>query len=226
MAILLLMGAYLLARYGANLEIASSVKGGTVAGAVVVIDAGHGGDDPGKIGINDALEKDLNLQIAEKVRTLLEAEGVTVVMTRETDEGLYQDGDTNKKIQDMKNRCAVIDKADPVLTVSIHQNSYTQESVSGPQVFYYGQSVEGKKLATVMQDSLIETLKPESERVAKSNESYYLLKNTESPIVIVECGFLSNTEEAELLTTDDYQESVAWAIHMGILRYLNQQVSG
>lgn len=189
----------------------------------VVIDAGHGGDDPGKVGINKALEKDLNLKIAKRLQALLEAQDIEVVMTRETDAGLYDANVSNKKVQDMKRRIAIIDEAEPVITVSIHQNSYQEEYVHGAQVFYYKDSLEGKALAETLQDCLIKRVDPENTRVAKANDSYYLLKKTDTPIVIVECGFLSNYAEAEKLCTEEYQEKVAWAVHMGILQYLNEE---
>lgn len=188
----------------------------------VVIDAGHGGIDPGKVGINDALEKDINLSIALKLKKYLEQQDIRVVMTRETDMGLYEESDSNKKVRDMKNRLAIMEEIKPELVISIHQNSYPEESVSGMQVFYYETSTEGKRLAEIMQQTMIESLKPQKERTAKANDTYYLLKKTSAPIVIVECGFLSNRAEAELLVSSDYQEKMAWAIHMGVLRYLNQ----
>lgn len=187
----------------------------------VVIDAGHGGKDPGKVGINGALEKDVNLEIAQKLQVFLEANDVKVIMTRKDDEGLYDADASNKKVQDMKRRMALIEEADPVLIVSIHQNSYQEEYVHGAQVFFYKGSSHGEALANTIQECLVETLKPDSERPVKANDSYYLLKKTDKPIVIVECGFLSNTKEAELLISPLYQEKVAWGIHMGILRYLN-----
>lgn len=187
----------------------------------VVIDAGHGGADPGKVGINGALEKDINLQVARKVKQFLEANDIHVVMTRETEDGLYDADASNKKVQDMKRRIARIDEEAPILTVSIHQNSYPEEYVHGAQVFYYSNSAEGKKLAEVIQSQLIEKADPENKRQVKANDSYYLLKKTGVPIVIVECGFLSNQEEARKLCTEEYQEKLAWAIHMGIIQYLN-----
>jgi N-acetylmuramoyl-L-alanine amidase len=186
-----------------------------------VIDAGHGGIDPGKIGINGADEKDVNLQIALLVKEYLEAQDVEVVMTRESEEGLYDEDVSNKKVQDMKRRIAIIDEAAPALTVSIHQNSYPEEYVHGAQVFYYAGSAEGEKLAQLIQESMIKRVDPENHRQVKANDSYYLLKKTATPIVIVECGFLSNSAEAEKLCNEDYQERIAWAIHMGILQYLN-----
>lgn len=187
----------------------------------VVIDAGHGGDDPGKVGINGAKEKDVNLQIAEKVKKYLEANDVRVVMTREDGGGLYDADATNKKVQDMKRRIELIDETAPQVTVSIHQNSYPEEYVHGAQVFYYTGSAEGQSLAERIQRQLIEKADPENKRQIKANDSYYLLKKTGIPIVIVECGFLSNSAEAEKLCSEEYQEQLAWAIQMGILQYLN-----
>lgn len=187
----------------------------------VVIDAGHGGIDPGKVGINGAEEKDINLQIALLVKQFLEANDVRVVMTRETEEGLYDADASNKKVQDMKRRIEKIDEVSPVLTVSIHQNSYPEEYVHGAQVFYYNGSAEGQRLAEEIQAQLIAKVDPENKRQIKANDSYYLLKKTGIPIVIVECGFLSNSEEAAKLCSEEYQEKVAWAVHMGILQYLN-----
>lgn len=188
---------------------------------VVVLDAGHGGIDPGKIGINGALEKDVNLQIASLVKTYLSAQDVDVVMTRETEDGLYDADASNKKVQDMKRRIDIIETAAPNLTVSIHQNSYPEEYVQGAQVFYYTGSTQGQKLAQLVQDSLVRRVDPENHRQIKANDSYYMLKKTGTPIVIVECGFLSNSGEAEKLCDPEYQKKVAWAIHIGILQYLS-----
>ena len=186
----------------------------------IVVDAGHGGDDPGKIGINDALEKDINLQIALKLQKLLEQNNIKVVMTRDTDQGLYSDGATNKKAEDMQTRCKIIEDSDALFTVSIHQNSYTSPEIQGAQVFYYGQSETGKKLAETLQSALIEQVNPDNHREAKANESYYLLKKTPTPTVIVECGFLSNPAEAELLLQEEYQDKLVNAIYSGIETYL------
>lgn len=180
----------------------------------------HGGNDPGKVGVDNCLEKDINLIIAKKVKKILEQQDIEVFMTREDDKGLYEEQTSNKKVQDMKNRCAFINEKEPDCVVSIHQNSYHEEYVTGPQVFYYGSSEEGKKLAELIQQKLISYVKPENERQAKANSSYYLLKKTEAPIVIVECGFLSNWEETKKLQDDNYQNQIAWAVAMGILSYL------
>ena len=188
----------------------------------VVIDAGHGGADPGKVGINGSLEKDINLEIAKKLKKFLEAEDVEVIMTRTDGNGLYDENASNKKVQDMKRRIAIIEEAQPEIVVSVHQNSYHEEYVHGAQVFYYTGSGTGKKLAELIQDCFVAGVDSENKREAKANDSYYLLKKTSRPIVIVECGFLSNREEEEKLNTEIYQEKAAWAIHMGVMRYLNE----
>lgn len=191
-------------------------------GPCVVLDAGHGGDDPGKVGINGALEKDLNLEIALLVKKYLEADDIRVVMTRDTERGLYEENASNKKVQDMKRRISIIEEINPTATVSIHQNSYSEEYVHGAQVFYYTGSEEGQRLAEKIQNRLIAGADPDNKRQVKANNSYYLLKKTRTPIVIVECGFLSNREEADKLISEEYQEKLAWEIHLGIIQYLNE----
>lgn len=188
----------------------------------VVVDPGHGGFDPGKVGINEALEKDINLAIAQKVAIYLGSQDIQVIMTREKDEGLAAESEGSQKAADMKARVRMIEEAKPDLAVSIHQNSYTQEYVQGAQVFYYEESEEGKQLAEYIQEQLVHRVDPENGRQVKSDNSYYLLKKTRVPIVIVECGFLSNRQEAEKLVSEEYQDQLAWAIYMGIMNYLNQ----
>lgn len=190
----------------------------------ITIDAGHGGSDPGKIGINHAKEKDINLVIAKKLKDVLAANGVKVIMTRESDHGLYSDDTINKKVEDMQKRCQIISDSDSLFTISIHQNSYPTSDIRGAQVFYYGQSEKGKLLAEALQHSLVTLVDPDNHRQAKANESYYLLKKTPTPTVIVECGFLSNPEEADLLLQDEYQDKIVAAIYSGIQTYLRQEM--
>jgi len=188
----------------------------------VIIDAGHGGNDPGKVTPGGIYEKDINLEVAKKLKMFLEAQDVFVVMTRENDEGLYSPGTKNKKVEDMKNRLVLIESADANVAVSIHQNSYNQESIRGAQVFYYTNSKEGKKLAEIIQKRLINSVDPTNKREAKANDSYYLLKKTTIPLAIIECGFLTNKAEAGKLSDPYYQEKLAWSIHLAIMQYLNQ----
>ena len=222
-AVLLLISMYMVGRETAVYVMGRNVVKGDSKERCVVIDAGHGGIDPGKIGINDVAEKDINLSIALKVKKYLEFNDVKVVMTRETDKGLNDPEASNKKVQDMKRRLALIEETAPALAVSIHQNSYPEEYVHGAQIFYYAGSQEGKVLAELLQAQFLDKVDPDNNRQIKPNDSYYLLKKTSVPIVIAECGFLSNWAEAEKLCSEDYQEKIAWAICVGILQYLNMR---
>nr|WP_294660707.1 N-acetylmuramoyl-L-alanine amidase [uncultured Blautia sp.] len=190
---------------------------------VIVLDPGHGGSDPGMIGVDGLEEKGINLSVSLLLKEKLEEKGYTVMLTRESDQGLYDDSAQNKKAQDMQRRIALIDETAPVLTVSIHQNSYHDPMVKGPQVFYYETSSEGKELAADLQESLNTVLEVERPREIKGNTSYYLLKRSKGLLVIAECGFLTNPEEAALLQTEEYQGKVASALAEGILAYLQKQ---
>lgn len=189
---------------------------------LIVIDPGHGGFDPGKVGVNGALEKDVNLSISLKLKKLLEKDGYQIIMTRETDTGLYSEADTNKKRTDLRKRVDIINNSEAVAAVSIHQNSFGQESSKGAQVFYHAMSDNGKQLAETIQEQIKADINDGNHRGAKSNDSYYMLKKTQCPLVIVECGFLSNNAEAGLLIDDAYQEKMALSIKKGILNYLKK----
>lgn len=181
---------------------------------LIVLDAGHGGIDAGKLGVNGAEEKEINFKIAIYTKELLEKEGIQVVMTRSDDGRLGE-----SQVEDLKARVSVMNENRPALAVSIHQNSYHEESVKGPQVFYYTDSKEGEKAAGIIQNSLAETTGDHSKE-AKANNTYYILKKTEVPVVIVECGFLSNYEEAEKLAQEEYQRQIAQAVARGIAEYV------
>ena len=212
MTLLLLVGMIIVSKKLSQLVTSANVQAKKV---VVVIDAGHGGHDPGKVGVNDALEKDINLQIAEKVKKYLEKNEIEVVMTREDD--VMED----TKLEDMKKRVALINKTKPVITVSIHQNSYSDPNVKGAQVFYFTGSEVSKEAASLMQEEL-RKIDSENIRQIKGNNEFYMLKKTEVPTIIVECGFLSNPGEAEKLVSEEYQEQMAQAICSGIMTWLSQ----
>lgn len=161
----------------------------------------------------------MNLAIAEELKACLEEAGIQVVMTRSDAGGLYQESDENKKQADMRARCAIIDEAGAELTVSVHQNSYPAESVRGPQVFYHAQSSEGQKAAACLQEALNQELSITRPRRSKPQYLLHIEKNKNAG-GHAECGFLSNYEEAEKLTTKDYQKQVAHALCSGILAYL------
>lgn len=183
--------------------------------ALIILDAGHGGLDSGKIGINDQEEKDINLKIALKIKKLLEEQGISVMMTRSADERFSE-----TQTEDLKARTEIMNRSNAALAVSIHQNSFRDSSVSGAQVFYYPDSDEGRKAADAIQEELND-MQPDNRKEVKANDTYYILKNTEIPVVIVECGFLSNYAEAEKLADDSYQSVVAGTVVRGILQYIN-----
>lgn len=193
---------------------------GQGAKPVVVIDPGHGGIDPGKVGVNGAYEKDINLGISLYLKEILDKRGFQVIMTRESDCGLYQESDRNKKAADLRARADLMNQDEVSLVVSVHQNSFSGQSTRGAQVFYHAGSEEGQKLAAVLQAELIRSLDTSNHRQPKGNADYYLLRNTAKTAVIVECGFLSNPEEAEKLCDKSYQQQTAEAIAEGICQYL------
>lgn len=211
MTLLLLLGMIIVSRKLSQLVTSENVQ---AEKDIVVIDAGHGGHDPGKVGVNNALEKDINLQIAQRVKTHLEKNGLQVIMTREDD--VMED----TKLEDMKKRVALINEIKPTITVSIHQNSYSDASIKGAQVFYYRDSEVSKGAAEIMQEEL-RKVDTENTRQIKSNSDFYMLKKTEVPTIIVECGFLSHPGEAEQLVSEEYQENMAQAICSGIMTWLS-----
>lgn len=179
----------------------------------VILDAGHGGIDVGKTGVNGEKEKDINLEISMKIKRFLSDSNVTVKMTREGDERL-----ADSQREDLKARTDIMNGG-ALLAVSIHQNSYRDPAVSGAQVFYYTDSEEGRTAAGMIQAEL-NALAPDNEKEIRANDSYYILKNTRIPTVIVECGFLSSYTEAEKLADDEYQNRIAEAVSEGILQYI------
>ena len=197
---------YIMADRAAATSVSGSEK-------LVVLDPGHGGIDAGKTGVNGAEEKEINLKIALKIKKILDDEGVSTVMTRTTDERLAE-----SQVEDLKARVDMMNAQNPSLVVSIHQNSYHDAGVSGAQVFYHSDSGEGQRAAQDIQEQL-NKINPEHAKKVKANETYYILKNTNVPVVIVECGFLSNYEEAERLSDESYQETVAEAVAEGIKKF-------
>lgn len=182
--------------------------------ATIVLDAGHGGWDPGKTGTAGANEKDLNLSVVEKLAEYLEQGGAEVILTRESDDAL---GDGKRT--DMAERKRIANESGADIIVSIHQNAFPSAKAKGAQVFYHNSSENGKVLAECVQESLRSRVDGSNHRQAKENRDYYILRTTEIPAVIVECGFLSNTEEEKLLNDAEYQGKLAWAIYCGILDY-------
>ncbi|MEG1537993.1 MAG: N-acetylmuramoyl-L-alanine amidase [Clostridiales bacterium] len=182
-------------------------------GKIAIIDPGHGDWDPGVVGINGIKEKDINLAIAKNLAEMLRNSGATVLMTRENDTIK-----ATSKSEDTKARAALAEGAD--VFISIHANSFPAAPNShGAQIFYGTDNLQGKKLAELIQKQTGQHLN--STRTALSHKNAYLLKNITIPAVIAEMGFLSNREEAQKLTTIDYQWQAAWAVYLGIVDYFS-----
>ena len=196
-----------------------------VSGKVVIIDAGHGKPDEGAESSNGTTEEKTNLDITLKVQKLLEESGATVILTRSDENGIYDlDKETlrSKKVSDIQNRVKIANDSHADIFVSIHLNKGTNSNYSGWQTFYKKNDENGKKLATLIQEDIKETIKTENKRTAHEIDNVYLIKHVEIPITIVECGFLSNPQEEKNLLTDEYQNKLAWGIYSGIQKYFKQ----
>lgn len=182
-------------------------------GKVVVIDAGHGGEDGGVVGSTTGVkESEVNLAIAKRLKTLLEEGGYRAVMTRSNDSGLYGAISSNKKRADMQKRKEIILDAKPDFVVSIHQNYYPSSYVSGAQVFYPPSGAFSEE-ANVMQKVLNRSLSC-SRTEAKGD--YYIIQCSPYPSLLIECGFMSNPTDEHNLVSAEYQAKVAYAVYSGI----------
>ena len=191
---------------------------------VIIIDAGHGGEDGGAVGIDGTAEKDLNLSISLKLNEILSAIGYQTRMVRTTDTSIHNaDADTvrERKISDIHNRAAIMNEYENCIYVSIHQNKYSGSSIWGAQTFYSPNNEESKELAQLIQASIANNVQPDNKRVIKqSGTNIYVLYNASKPAVMVECGFVSNANELEQLKDEEYQNKMAFAISYGIINYL------
>lgn len=187
-----------------------------VSRRVIVIDAGHGGWDPGKVQ-GQTEEKHINLAIALKLQTFLEQGGATVIVTRIDDTEL-----SKRKREDMHARQLIANTSHADIFVSIHQNAFAQGGVHGAQVFYFDTSGNSERLAVTIQNRIREFADPANRFDPKPNDNYYVLKQTAMPAVLVECGFLTNYAERQKLLCEEYQEKIAWSIYLGIVDYFNE----
>lgn len=189
----------------------------------VIIDAGHGGEDGGAVGKGGVVEKDINLPIAMKTAESLKKSGYDVVLTRDGDYAVYSEEARTlreKKVSDIHNRFAIIEDSGDCIFVSIHMNHFDSAYVCGAQTFYSGNNPESKKLADSVQSAIKTLVQPENERVTKkATSSIYLLYYAQVPAIMVECGFISNENEAAKLQTTEYQNQMAAAIAEGINHY-------
>lgn len=202
-------------------------SGGVLGSRTVIVDAGHGGFDGGASARDGTVEKDINLSIALKLRDVLDTLGYSVIMTRETDRDTADESEQTvrrKKVSDIKNRMKIIEENPDALFVSIHQNHYGGEIYHGTQVFYSNNDPNSELLAKNIQQTVKALLQPQNERaVKKTGTEIFLLYHARIPAVMVECGFLSNAEEAKKLEDDGYQSTMALSIACGITNYLQHQ---
>ena len=191
----------------------------------IVLDPGHGGEDGGAVGNDGIMEKNINLEIAKKLRDILEASGYQVTMTRNEDTAIYDDSAgtlRQKKRSDLRNRLEMIKSASPEnsIFVSIHQNKFPDSKYFGTQIFYSKNHPKSQQLADYIKQSVTGLIQPDNTREIKpADKNIYLLHNASIPAVVVECGFLSNSEESHKLSTKEYQEEMAFCIYCGITNY-------
>ncbi len=194
---------------------------------IIILDPGHGGEDPGAIGNENIYEKDLNLQLALEIGRLLEEKGYIVVYTR-TDDRLLLNEDENikgiKKISDLKNRCKVAERYPDSLFISIHMNSFASSKYSGLQV-YHSKDDKSRALADSIQSKVISDLQPSNNRSIKQGDGMYLLENVSNPAVLIECGFMTNEEELKKLSEKEYQKQLSFSIVCGIIEYIEKNQS-
>ena len=185
----------------------------------VVVDPGHGGTDPGSIGYKTKVkESELNLKLSLMLKEKLEGAGINVVMTRSTDKAMLEGAGRKWKKEDMILRKELIKETRPNMVISLHQNSFTNHSLRGAQVFYDKTSEISKQIANLIQEEFKTTL--DKSIKATSPGDYFMLKCSAAPSVIVECGFLSNEEDEKLLQNDEYQIKIIDCIFKGIVKFL------
>jgi len=196
----------------------------TFTATTIVIDAGHGGRDGGASADDDGtLEKDLNLEVAKKLAALMKTANVNVVMTRDTDIELADPSSKHKKLDDLNARIAIASEHENSILVSIHMNKFPVSKYSGLQVYYSGSNKDSMALADMIQNGAAVNLDKKNSRKTKpAGNSIYLLSHLQIPAVLVECGFLSNYEEKELLKTDEYQTKLAMSIYTSIIEYISE----
>ena len=188
----------------------------------IIVDAGHGGFDGGAES-NNVIEKNINLQIAKKLRAILELSGFEVVMVREDDVATYDESAKKKKTSDLKNRLKMTEQYPNSLYISIHQNIFQDSRAWGTQVFYGPKNEQSKRLAEIVQSTIVTELQPENYRkIKKAQSNLYIVFNSTVPTVLIECGFLSNYRESVLLQEDEYQQKLAYLIYKSIVKYYKE----
>ena len=219
--VIALLSAFLLSTYSESEAYISAMSEENEKNTVI-IDAGHGGEDPGAVGNSGVYEKDLNLEIAREVGEKLVEVGFAVIYTRADDRLLYNEDENIKgirKISDLKNRCKIAAEYPKAIFVSIHMNSYGNPKYSGLQVYYSQNNDDSRLLAESIQHTVKDEIQNENKRTVKPGKDIYVLENIQNVSVLIECGFLTNPEECEKLSEKEYQKRLSSAIVCGIIRY-------
>ena len=193
-----------------------------VTNKMVVLDAGHGFPDEGAESSSGVTEASINLVITKKVQTLLEQSGCNVILTRSDEKGIYDLNASTireKKVSDIKNRVKIGNESSADVFISIHLNKIPQSQYYGWQAFFKANNEKSEILAKSLQEELNTSIQRENKREALKISGKYIIEHVEIPIAIVECGFLSNPEEVQLLQQDEYQNKIAWGIYNGIMDY-------
>ena len=213
-----IMGAMLLSRAGSAVAVLSSEVS---SAPIVVIDAGHGGEDGGAISVTGVRESTLNLEISQRLNDLLHFLGIQTKMIRTEDVSVYTEGETiaQKKVSDIHNRVAMVEQTPNAVLVSIHQNQFSESQYRGAQVFYASGSQE---LAELLQRELAAQVDPKNHREFKQAKGIYLLEHISCPAVLIECGFLSNPAEEALLRDEAYQKKLASVIACTLASHLEE----
>ena len=204
-----------------------TVVGGELSspGTVIVLDAGHGGEDGGAVSLDGVPESGINLQIVRKAEGLLVFLGRSVRLTRTGEEAIYSpEAQTlrEKKVSDLKNRVALINALPHAVLLSIHQNFFTEGKYHGAQVFY-AKTPGSQQLAEQLQSNLALGLEPDNHRQCKKSDGVYLMEHIDCTGVLVECGFLSNYEEEQRLLQPEYQKKLAAVIAGTLSVWLSEE---
>ena len=193
---------------------------------IIVLDAGHGGEDGGAVSKSGIVEKDLNLAITMKIKEKLEDNNIQVILTRDNDVMLYTNAEAKlakRKVEDINKRIDITNSANADMLVSIHMNSFPQNYCKGWQIFFKQDNDASKEIASFIEKSIKEELIDNNNRVAQSINNVKLINKSQIPAIVVECGFLSNDEEANMLTEESYQEKISTGICNGIMKWYNNQ---
>jgi N-acetylmuramoyl-L-alanine amidase len=208
---------------GPAVAVMTATDGLGVTKPMLVLDAGHGGIDGGCSSANGDVEKHINLNIIKSIDNMAQLYGYETVLTRDSDKSIYDKGVTgirNQKVSDMDNRLEIFNTYPDAVCVSVHQNMYTDPQYKGAQMFYSDSNEDNELLAQIMQEKFATTIQPYNEREIKlCGSELFLCYYCDNPTIMIECGFLSNPDEAALLVTPEYQSNVAYTIFSGICEY-------